>query len=430
MEHLDIFYRVFHEDLHPLTSQKRKEYYYTTIKKLVQGDNKEEIEILGTGLSLIKFQFYKLLLADTQIKIKRELHEKMFLSYLDKEQGKTMIRNHQSLLLNYCQIIENNYLSGEDDLSKFHISPDKNDIDIFKMIYQTLDNLLDYLEQLFYDHLDHTLPIPHQQKLWFIYKHKKLAEIIINKLTNVYIPEEIKNIIIEPLIKVKDNTLTTLSYQKQSYLTTYVKVLKKLLKKLLKKEPNPTFEMLYKILISLEYNTFNIFFLIKEYFKTQFEGLEVQQQLLQLYFLKRDIITIGVTSPQKFNPNLPSLKEHLLIWLKEEINLIKNSSKIAVTEGVQIPKKTKKTIQKKPLELSVSELSLIARLLFESELLTGSKKRMFQFLSETFTTHRSKAISVESLSNRYYSVSHSTKRSVGRMLRGMLYKLDDLQGEL
>ena len=79
------------------------------------------------------------------------------------------------------------------------------------------------------------------------------------------------------------------------------------------------------------------------------------------------------------------------------------------------------------MDVSISELSLITRLLFESELLTGSKKRVFEFLSSSFTTKTTKDISVESLSSRYYSVNNGTIDAVSKILRDMLYRLDHLE---
>ncbi|WP_378181992.1 hypothetical protein [Aquimarina sp. SS2-1] len=422
MESLDILYRLFHEDLHPLTNQQTREYYHTTIENLVQDGGQKILTSSKEDIRSVRFQFYKLLLSDTQKKIQRELHQRVFLNYSEKEQIKSIVQNYQGLVLNYGQIIENNYLSRENELSKFHISPDMNDSDIFKLIYQTLDNILDYLEQIFYEYLDYSLPVSHQQKLWFIYKNKRLADIIITKLHKTDISKEFCEMIIAPLLRIRNNELPILSYENKAYLITYLKVFKKLLTK----TPKPSFETICKVLISLEFNTFNIFFFIENHFRSQLENLNSRNELLQLYLLKRNVVTISITSTQRYNSNLPSLKEQLLIWLDEEIKLLKTNLKFSSdTEEENL--KSSINQEKKMIELTVSELSLIARLMYESDILKGSKKNFFHFLSDSFKTKKSNTISVESLSNRYYSINKATFRSVDGILRIMLYKLENLK---
>ena len=416
MESIDVFYRIFHEDLNPLTSQKSKEYYCTTINSLL---GKENVLDINEDFIKLRFQFYTKLLENTAQQVKRELHRNVYVLHLEEEKVLTMVRNHQSLLLTYCRMVERNYLSSEDDLLKFQVSSEASVTDIFKVVYHTMDNLLDYLDQFFYKYLDHSLPVSHQKRLWFIYTHKKLAEIIISKLMACNIPEEAKMVIIGPLVSVRDNMLTTLTYRQKLYMGTFIKVLKKLLKK----QPNPSLESLFKILISLEYNTFNLFFYIERHFKKELDGRTPREQLLQLYLLKKSVVTVSVTSTEKYNPELPSLKERLLVWLEEEIKLTKRKYELAKSETISSPLVAKK----KHLDVSISELSLITRLLFESELLTGSKKRVFEFLSSSFTTKTTKDISVESLSSRYYSVNNGTIDAVSKMLRDMLYRLDHLE---
>ena len=191
-------------------------------------------------------------------------------------------------------------------------------------------------------------------------------------------------------------------------------------------------EELYAVLISLEFNTFKIFFSLRDdYIVKKVKKASSSQKKIEVFhtFLK-EIKTTMVTSPIKYNPNLPSLKEQLIIWIDEEIvslqRTMQSSSPTLSKEIVSDYAQNTKRI----LKLSVSEISLITRLLYEQGTLEGPKKAFFKFLSNTFSTHKTKVISQESLSNRYYSIPDSTKISVKRMLRGMLLKLDKIQSEM
>ncbi len=174
MESIDIFFRIFHEDLNPLTNQKTKEYFQNQLTEQNNEENSSEY-IEELSYKELKFFYYKALLSDSKKRIKRELHEKVFLSNCNGVEIQEIVRKHQALLLNYCRIIDDTYFSFEKDLLKFQISEEKDDIDIFKLVYDALDNTLDYLEQIFYKYLDHSLSVSYQQKLWFVLKNKKLA---------------------------------------------------------------------------------------------------------------------------------------------------------------------------------------------------------------------------------------------------------------
>lgn len=155
MEPMDIFYQILHEDLNPLTS--------LTTQKLLQKYSKTKTND-NLKTSSKKFDVYKVLLSDTLKKVKRDIHHKVFQCLKDPKSIQSIIQNHQILILNYCRVIEQTYL-GEDQNSKFEISGEQTDTDIFKLVYQTLDAILDYLEVSFYKYLEHSLEMPYQRKL-------------------------------------------------------------------------------------------------------------------------------------------------------------------------------------------------------------------------------------------------------------------------
>jgi len=285
---------------------------------------------------------------------------------------------------------------------------------------------LNYLEVSFYKYLEPSLEIPYQRRLWFVHQKKERCRLLTAMLNASDIPGQLNEIIYTPLYKIIGNDLSGFNYQQRAYHTVFIKVLFKLLSK-----DAISIKEVYAVLISLEFNTFKIFFYIRdEYFvKKVKQAYGIQKKISVLHSLLKEIKVTSITSPTKYNTNLPSLKEQLLIWIREEIVSLQRTEEnksLALAKD----KATEYTVNsKKELKISVSEISLFTRLLYEQGLLEGSKKTFFEFLSNTFKTHKTKAISPESLSNRYYSIPESTKISVRKMLRGMLLKLDQIQGE-
>ncbi|WP_159092110.1 hypothetical protein [Aquimarina sp. Aq107] len=424
MEPMDIFYQILHEDLNPLTSQTTQNFnsQHSKNRKVPDEITKEKNITSNTET----FTFYENLLADTLKKVKRDIHEKVFRCINDPSSINSIIQNHQILILNYCSVIEQNYLLEETN-KKYQISEDKSVTDIFKLIYQTLDAILNYLEVSFNKYLEPSLEIPYQRRLWFVHQKKERCRLLIVMLNDTDIPPPLTEIICDPLHKIIHNNLHRFTYQQKEYYTLYIKVLFKLLSK-----DTIVTEEVYAVLISLEFNTFKIFFYLRDQYvaKKVKRTYGAQKKINTLHLFLKEIKTTTITSDTKYNPNLPSLKEQLLIWIREEINglqrTIESSSSSIVKEKVVAYNQNTKKI----LKLSVSEISLITRLLYEQGMLEGSKRTFFEFLSNTFKTHKAKVISPESLSNRYYSIPDSTRASVKKILRGMLLKLDTIQSEV
>ena len=183
-------------------------------------------------------------------------------------------------------------------------------------------------------------------------------------------------------------------------------------------------EKIYDILISLNFNSFKVFFFLTQEIKDVTNTCNTLEEKLNTYrkYLKK-IKTTAETTSYKLNMQLPSLKKSVLSWIVEEIVFCEQQ--ILHERSLQ-----KNNREKKLLKISVPEVSLVSRLLYDSKLVNGSKKDFFAFLSNTFRTEKSALISSESLSNNYYSISESSKRSVKKMLKSMLLQLDQMEGEL
>ncbi len=431
MEPMNVFYQIFHEDLHPLTNQKTKIAYvdYFKNKKVnKEPDNTVNIfTIEESSKQLLKYWYYEDILTDILRRIKRDLHEKMFSFTEGNNNIGKVIQTYQVFLLNYTKIIEENYLSPHDTSSIFQISEDKSDTDIFKIIYKTLDTILVYLEQTFMRYMDSTLDIPYQQRLWFVSKHRDDAKNLQQKINTLDLSEIVKKSICTPLLQIEKNELSGLTYESRAYYVTFIKVFDHLLKS----EQFLCEEKIYIVLISLNYNTFKIFFFITASIKGKVKLCHSTEEKLQVYheYIKK-IKTTTVTSPYKRNSRLPSLKGQLLLWINEEIDFYNKKLKFEESKSLKNSHETFKPPYKKLLKISVPEVSLLTKLLYDAKLIEGPRTEMFTFLSGTFCTPKAKVISPESLSNNYYSISENSKRSVKKMLKTMLLQLDQMEGEL
>lgn len=422
MEPMDIFYQILHEDLNPLTSQTTQKFNSPNSKN--QKPNHELTKEENNSKEKERYSFYENLLSDTLKKVKRDIHNKVFRCIDDPSSINSIIQNHQILLLNYCKVIEQTYLP-DDKNEKYQISEDKSITDIFKLVYQTLDTILDYLEAFFYKYLEHSLEMPYQRKLWFAYNQKSRCTELSLLIEKSNISTELKHLISAPLKSISKNELVKLTYSQKSYYLLYIKVLRKLFLK-----GNPNISEIYALMISLDFNTFHIFSYISKRAKKRVNGVSsIHKKLVILFGYLKELKAIAITSNQRFNPELPSLKEQLLVKTTEEILFYQKVIDRKPQVKVQNDNNEIYSNQKKLLKISVSEISLITRLLYEQGLLDGSKKTFFEFISNNFKTSKRDIISPESLSNRYYSIPESAKISVRKMLRAILRQLNSIQSE-
>ncbi|KAA1245784.1 hypothetical protein [Aquimarina sp. RZ0] len=425
METIDVFYRIFHDDLNPLTNQQDKAYYINHLKQTKPGNetineiHKLNKHIEELSLQELKYYYYKDILRQSYQDIKRYLYQKTFSAIDNDIDVSKVIQNHQLSILNYLAILENDFLPNYEKESIYDISVDKTNVDILKLIYRILDDLLVYMERSFESYLKTSLEVSYQKQLWFVYHYQERVSVLISKVEELDIPKELKAILCIPLEKIRDNKVISLTYEYKDYLTMYIKVLWHVLHK---NSVLNTYD-LYSVLISLEFNTFKAFFFYKDYIKTQLSTCESEAcKIVILEESQKKINTITVTYSRKLNPGLPSLKEQLLLWIKEELRFCEKRMMLRTTEN--------NVVSKKLLKVSVPEISLITRLLYGTKFIEGSKRDSFQFLSNVFSTKNAKVISPESLSNHYYSVNESSKRSVQKILKKMLVSLDDMEGEL
>ena len=157
------------------------------------------------------------------------------------------------------------------------------------------------------------------------------------------------------------------------------------------------------------------------------ENESIKEKFLALYRLEKQITTITVTSNIKYNTNLPSLKQQLQFWIKEEIKHLEKESKVSISVIDKNVISDSVNQKKKMVHMSVSELSIFIRVLYESGVLKESRKAFFEFISETFRTKKAESISTESIKNRYYAVSENARLSVEGKLKKMLIAVKNIE---
>ncbi len=133
-----------------------------------------------------------------------------------------------------------------------------------------------------------------------------------------------------------------------------------------------------------------------------------EKRLRLLYYLKLS----GQVHPHvavSFIATMPGVQQQLSEFIKEELRYLKTTKDLIRTP-----------VRKKKVNVSVSQLALLARACLESGLIESGKHELLREVAEAFCTQHKEEISLENLRNRYYSIDEGTRHSVRKLLRNML----------
>lgn len=374
---------------------------------------KDDYQVLSAQRA--KFYYYQVMLDETFSDITKKLNEKVF-KLKEEGQIRLQIRKYQTLITGYMKIILNDYIPKEQWQSLFQISDNHTTTDIFKITYQTLEDLLVYLEKSFGYYLDIHLPVPYQSRLMMAMDHaEKLGEIL-NHLERARLNYQLYEIVTVPFDQMGILEPLTFTYHNHTYHENYLLSFYRATKR----EESLNDKKVFLILWRLNFNTLKFFQYLTYQIHKELKEKEMPEEKLQmLYYYQKLCNQLPVKTNLIYNPNLLPLKDQMSIWLQEEINFQKRKLKYT-TSLSSLQAIDHKTLVK----MSVPQLSLFVRAFFETGLVDGTRQELMDFVCRHYRTDQQENISVGSLKGKYYKIDTSTKRSVGRMIKKMLAHIE------
>ena len=137
---------------------------------------KEDYQHLS--VSKAKYFYYRILLDEAYSDITKGLHQKLF-KLKNEEQIRLHIKKCQTLLSGYMNVVLQDCIPKELWNSLFQISDQYTVVDIFKIVYQTMEAIVVYIEKTFNRYLDTHLPVPYKSRLLLAIEHaEKLSEVL------------------------------------------------------------------------------------------------------------------------------------------------------------------------------------------------------------------------------------------------------------
>ena len=359
----------------------------------------------------IRYWYYNQLLFQETERFKRSFHDHVF-RLESEEKIRLFVQNHQGQLETFTDMILEQIPVEE----RKHIHQTSSDYaltDVFKLIYQYLEVGLAHIERHFTKYLNMTTRVPYRSKVLFSEALSDKVSFILTRLEGSSISSPLAEILSKPLARLadiqedEDFTYHDLHYYKRFLLEFY---------RVLSQENSVvTDALLIDTLYQANYNSVDfINFLANQIRREVEKQRDIIDQSEVLYgYLKEYNQRHCKTSIPCYGET--SVQEQMVSWLDEEI-----SYRTRVMEA-NVQRNAARSYVKLETSLSVNGVIYLLQLQKDVGLITNEfHTDVMSSIADNVSTRRTKNISLNSISKKYYDVEDSTKRKVREYLQAMI----------
>lgn len=366
------------------------------------------------SLDLKLIKYCNLILRDENEKIEWNIKTKISKTRNLKECQQYIRKKHHNisvLLETLCARIEPINIG---DL--YVISENFDRIDSLKVIFIYAEKLLFFLENQYFEFID----IASLASIPFILRHQDKMNDKVSTITTVIsnsnLDADLRELVLRPLSKIIDNSFEKrYSYTELNYRQKYCNYFYKLCEDSSEVQTKDV----ENLLIFLNFNSLVFLKYYLKKLKEKKRSFATDRE--QLEFLSRSLKKLKQEVKQgklKYKENLPSVKEQLTSWKKEEIQYLK---KLALSKTSSKSENFEIDSRKILSTFSVSQMSYFTMLLIEVDVIDDNNKAdVFRLISEKFKTKNCENISPDSLRKKSYSVEDSTVQAVREKLLELL----------
>ena len=357
-----------------------------------------------------RFHFYQCLLNE-QVATAQERMIQFVHETTSVKKARKYIQDHQQDLLTYAsQALQ--YLEDEPP-QIYRLSDDYLLPDVYRLILLSLEELIDYLEQQFGQYLDAAAPLPFHHQLVYASRLRQQLQALQPRLRDSPLSADLVTLLEETgsyieRLPTQQAASTQLTYFRRLLLA--VDDLESL-----------TDESVTAALFRINFNSpaFVAWFIAQV--QDQLESHPtVEGRLRTLYHYRKFCKQSLSPSSPSYQPEQLSVQEQVLAWINEEIAYLR--------EVGEVPERSKgESLPRIKTNLSVPELSLLIRTLFEVEVLPDqTKANVYRHFSQVFDSVGKEEVSSNTLRNHQYQPSRHTISELKSKVIAMMNFLNSL----
>lgn len=357
-----------------------------------------------------RYHFYQCLLAEQVAAIQERMVQYVHETSSIKKARKYVQDHRQDLLTYASQVLQ--YLDEEQPqvytLSDAYTLPD-----IFRLIFLSLEELIDYLEQQFAQYLDDAAPLPYHHQVAYASRLVEQLQALQSTLHDSPISFELIALLEEAFGHIAQLPTRKATYAQLSYY-------RRLLQAIAEQEIL-TDESVNAALFRINFNSpaFVAWFIAQVQDKLE-SHTTAEEHLRTLYHYHKFSKQLPMDSTVSYLPQQATVREQVVTWIDEEMAYLQ--------EVGEVPEPSKgKSIPRIKTNLSVPELSLLIRTLFEVEVLPDQvKANVYRHFSQIFDSIQQENISYNKLRDSQYRPDRHTIASLKTKVIAMMNFLNGL----
>ena len=280
----------------------------------------------GLSAPAARFYYYRVLLSRAVTNIQNHLHQEIF-SLENEEKMRMHTWKYQMLIRAHLKTISQEHLPGASGNSIYQTSGDYTIPDIFKLVSQCLDKILVFIERTFFGFLDRNIEVSYKRRLTFCQCHERYIHELLQRLKVISLDPSLYNALIMPFNNILGNTFFHCTYRVLDYHEEYIVTLYQFFQN----NPVPGERMVTEKLYSLNFNTPILFRFLAQKIKADVETCHtLGDKLVTLYYHQKAFNQLPIKTSSCYHSTLPSLKDQINAWLKEEIQFYERKSSTLV----------------------------------------------------------------------------------------------------
>lgn len=368
----------------------------------------------------IAFHYHRTILTDEVARIKQAVRNQVF-NFRSPKEIALYIQNNQVAIINLCDTVFT-FFADETNSDIFEISGNHKVMDIYRLIYVSLEDLLIFIENNYTKYLDSDVPVIYRHRITESFKITEKLMFVLGLFQSGVISTDLTNTILKPLERLKilrqDNTITykSLIYKKHLLNECYNEFNNSELS-----EPR-----LVTVLINSNFNCIAFFNYVtakilsdvntEEYLNSKIEKLSGYLKNY-LQFLPHTQLT--------YISSLPPLHIQLIKWIEEEIVFLEKKKAFDTSLQISIPLPNPDNKAKIELSISVAQFSFFCKMLIETDVIINkNQSEVFRTIAENYSTPKVQNMSPSSFSSKFYTVETSTKDAVRDLVIRLLNNIN------
>ena len=367
----------------------------------------------------LKYFYFNTLLSSSVKTIKKGLRQSFF--SMDDIRLKQSVSRIQHLLNNFSVEILNSYDFSHQDL-EYQVKDYYDNKDCLALVYLYLVDLVSFLEKEQKPHIDKDVKILFHSGILKKYEFLDKTKYIQKQFDEVELEPILRKILQTPLDKVLNICIENrLTYHEVNYFNQFLLTMERNFKTCVFEEV--TQDHIIRFLFELNFNTYELVDFIIELMTRYLESLsDIKAKEAFLAERLKCIKQLITKSKEPYQKQIPPLKNLVLNWIEGELFYIRQTIEIENSnESSTYPIEFSKPDQKFVTNLSVPQLALFSKLLYESGIIqANSTQEMLKLVSNNVCTPQADEISVKSLSNNIYDIKQGSLDEVKSKLIDMI----------